>query len=66
MIELGYSLSSEEFSPADLVENAASASLLPHDDLRGTFAPLLRASESPIAIACFRLKRQKKWDLALP
>jgi hypothetical protein len=25
------------------------------EDLRGTFAPFLRASESPIAIACFRL-----------
>ncbi len=29
---------------------------LPYFDFRGTFAPFFRASESPMAIACLRLR----------
>jgi hypothetical protein len=40
----------EDFLPADFLPEVFLA-----EDLRGTFAPFFRASESPIAIACLRL-----------
>jgi len=38
-----------------LTELLTEVSIAIHFGLRGTFAPLLRASDKPIAIACFRL-----------
>jgi hypothetical protein len=43
----------ERFLPPDFLRPPDD--FRPPDDLRGTFAPFLRASESPIAIACLRL-----------